>query len=374
MQADDWQDLHGRLTQLATRQKEIVRTTRKDFLSADCSFVDFDGDCCVLPTLASAKLELRKGPDELLRAEFETLATAAGKALGCPKDVQPLKFWLYHLFMHLRETESKHLWAPDQSTKIGIATVERAAGFIKDICEASALFCSRLERQALEQTGELTTPKGSHAQNIHEGRHEATPDNKFVRDGDVWCISYGDETVQLPHLVGLEYIAMLLRDSGKSIACTAILGLSSTNKPVIPSRQPSHDDLPKEEIDQPVLEGEKVGDILDERAMDEYKKRARILKEQIEDTREGRANWDINEKMAELEYIETSLRKATNRKGRSRKFSNDEEKARLAVKNAIDRALERIAINAPKACTHLKTTIQTGTSAIYTDVTTIWKL
>jgi hypothetical protein len=81
----------------------------------------------------------------------------------------------------------------------------------------------------------------SQAQNICEERQakQATSDNEFVRDGDVWCISYGDETVQLSHLVGLEYIAILLRSPGKSIGCTEILGLSSAGKPVIPSRQPS---------------------------------------------------------------------------------------------------------------------------------------
>jgi hypothetical protein len=215
----------------------------------------------------------------------------------------------------------------------------------------------------------------SHAQNIREERQakQATPDNKFVRDGDVRCISYGDETVQLPHLVGLEYIAILLRCPGKPIACTVIMGLSSAGKPVLPSKQPSHDDFPQEEIDQPVLEGEDVGDILDERAIAQYKKRARELEEEIKAAKEVGADWDINPRMAELEHIEEYLRTET-WKGRSRKFSNDEEKARLAVKKAIDRALDKIAIKAPKAGTHLTATIQTGTSATYADITTLWKL
>ena len=99
----------------------------------------------------------------------------------------------------------------------------------------------------------------------------------------------------------------------------------------------------------------------------------RELEEEIKAAKEVGADWDINPRMAELEHIEEYLRTET-WKGRSRKFSNDEEKARLAVKKAIDRALDKIAIKAPKAGTHLTATIQTGTSATYADITTLWKL
>ena len=151
MQAEEWRDFHNRFMHLADKQKQIVRATR---LEGYCSFADpeFEGDCCVLPTLESAMLELSKGPDELLKARFEALATAAGKALGCKKDVQPLKFWLYSLFMHLRQTGSRHLFAPMGHGTVGVLTVERAGGIITDVCEASAIFCSRLEKRALEQS------------------------------------------------------------------------------------------------------------------------------------------------------------------------------------------------------------------------------
>jgi hypothetical protein len=201
-----------------------------------------------------------------------------------------------------------------------------------------------------------------------------TSGRKLVREGDVWCISYGDESVQLPHLVGLEYIAILLRSPGKSIACTEILGLSSAGKPVIPSRQPSHDEFPQEEIDQPVLGCENAREILDDQAIEQYKKRARELEGEIKAARQVNAHWEVDEKMTELRQIEEVLKANLNRKGRSRKFSNEDEKARVTVKKAIDRALERIAIKAPKAATHLKATIQTGTSATYADITTLWKL
>jgi hypothetical protein len=153
-----WRTIHDKFMELEANQKHV--RSAQDCLEAYCSFADspelvdtsafppepqFLGDCCQLPTLESAKLELSEGPGEHLKVEFEALATTAGKVLGCPKDVQPLRFWLYCLFMqlrtlHLRGTRSRHLFAPIQTARFGTLTLERAGGIIHDVCEASAMF------------------------------------------------------------------------------------------------------------------------------------------------------------------------------------------------------------------------------------------
>lgn len=168
MQGDSWQDFHDGFVKLAEVQQQITRATRKGFLQADCNFADPEfvpipkGPWCEVPTLEAAILELREGPDEHLKAQVELLATRAGKSLGCPGDVSPVKFWLWNLFMHLRETKSKHLWAPILQTQIGAnpqsdllkplagLAFYREGGTITNVCVASAIFCSSLEKKALE--------------------------------------------------------------------------------------------------------------------------------------------------------------------------------------------------------------------------------
>jgi hypothetical protein len=168
-----WRGLYDRFQALARHEAEIVHATRKEFLLADCEFnpeinLISDGPYCLLPTFEpTAILELRNGPDEQLKAEFETVATEAGIVLGHPTGAQPLKFWLYSLFVHLRRTESHHLFAPTLELRIGDdprsemlkplagRTFYGAGGLITNVCKASANFCLWLERKALEQAESL---------------------------------------------------------------------------------------------------------------------------------------------------------------------------------------------------------------------------
>ena len=177
MQGDGWQDFHDGFVKLAEIQQQIMLTTRKGFLEADCNFADPEfvpipkGPFCELPILEAAILELREGPDEHLRAQLELLATRAGKKLGCQGEVSPLKFWLWNLFMHLRKTKSKHLFAPIQQVQIGDnpqsdllkplagLTFYRAGGTITNVSIGSAIFCSWLEKKALETSA--SAPKQS---------------------------------------------------------------------------------------------------------------------------------------------------------------------------------------------------------------------
>lgn len=167
MQSDRWQDFHDGFVKLAEIQQQITRATRKGFLQADCNFADPEfvpipkGPWCEVPTLGAAILELREGPDEHLKAQLELLATRAGKKLGCPGEVSPLKFWLWNLFMHLRKMKSEHLFAPTNQVQIGDnpqsdllkplagLTFYRVGGTITNVCVASAIFCARLGKQAV---------------------------------------------------------------------------------------------------------------------------------------------------------------------------------------------------------------------------------
>jgi len=67
----------------------------------------------------------------------------AGRVLtDFPKDADAEDFWLHRLWLDLRETNSEQLFAASEE-----------GGMIVSLCVASATFCARLERKALEADG-----------------------------------------------------------------------------------------------------------------------------------------------------------------------------------------------------------------------------
>ena len=77
------------------------------------------------------------GPNENLRARFETLGADAGIALGSPPGTEPLDFWLHRLFLDLLEHKSSELFAARKDE----------GGFINRVCIASGTYCARLQKE-----------------------------------------------------------------------------------------------------------------------------------------------------------------------------------------------------------------------------------
>jgi hypothetical protein len=151
-----WRVLCNECEKFLERETQIVRASRKERLLADCVFDS-------TPSVARGiMLKLRRGPDELLKTQLETWATKAAIAIGCPRDEAPLRFWLCKLFVYLEKSESKHLFAPSSSVKIGDnpqsdllkphagETHSSVGGIITNVWEASLNFSVWIEKQAVE--------------------------------------------------------------------------------------------------------------------------------------------------------------------------------------------------------------------------------
>ena len=82
---------------------------------------------------------LSGGANEGLKERFEVAATRAGMALRLGVTGKPFEVWLHHVFLDLLEHQSKLLFA---GTSDG--------GIIVRVCEASAVYCSRLEKNTLQ--------------------------------------------------------------------------------------------------------------------------------------------------------------------------------------------------------------------------------
>jgi hypothetical protein len=96
---------------------------------------------------------LSEGPNENFRARFAETATHAGHALDPPQGTEGLDFWLHRLFLDLLELNELRT---DRSPLV--VGHRDKGGIIREVCEASATYCSRLGRAALDRAAE-TPPK-----------------------------------------------------------------------------------------------------------------------------------------------------------------------------------------------------------------------
>jgi hypothetical protein len=167
--ADEWQDFHSKFMQLANQEDRIDRSAGKDrLLRAYCDYKQHpevwergkpnQGLFSLLDTPPHGIWIYSDGLDENFLARFRVLAARGGLALGSPQDTDPEDFWLHRLFLDLVENNSDELFA-----------ASKEGGMIRRVCVASATFCSRLERKALEQSEPGADRKtdrmaGSHAQ------------------------------------------------------------------------------------------------------------------------------------------------------------------------------------------------------------------
>ena len=89
-------------------------------------------------TIASGLWRLSEGVNESFRERFDVEATRAGIALKSAVSGEARDVWLHHVFADLLEHKSKLLSAASND-----------GGIVMRVCEASALYCARREKQAL---------------------------------------------------------------------------------------------------------------------------------------------------------------------------------------------------------------------------------
>ncbi len=150
-EADLWRDYRDAFQSLADEQRAFVRAMQKgdrrlraycgynsDMTPLESELVE-QGLACLLYRVESGTWQLGKGPNEDLKARFEALATRAGIALHPPQGIAARDFWLHRLCLHLRRTENKGFFGGTDTS-----------GYIEDVSQTSATFCSWLETKALE--------------------------------------------------------------------------------------------------------------------------------------------------------------------------------------------------------------------------------
>ena len=94
---------------------------------------------------------------ESLEARFGLLATEGGIALGAPTGISPQKYWLDCLLLHLRANQSHHVRMYSETT-----------GCIERRLEASALFCTWLDRRSQERAAQPAVTDAAFKESFQE--------------------------------------------------------------------------------------------------------------------------------------------------------------------------------------------------------------
>lgn len=160
------------------------------------------------------------------------------------------------------------------------------------------------------------------------GKHHFT----CTRQGRSWRVSLGPKQVTVEHRIGLQYLAVLAANAGHEIdAPELVAGPAVLRIPVL-SRQP----------------------VLDPAAVRAYQSRLAYLR----DDRSDRA-------AAERGWLTAELAGAAGLAGRTRRFADDEERARVAVTKAIRRAIQHVTDADADIGAHLAGTVHTGSRCVY---------
>jgi hypothetical protein len=211
---------------------------------------------------------------------------------------------------------------------------------------------------------QAATPDGEHREDTDQRQTKpdrftpthsfAIPVRLFRKDGDVWDLAFNGKSVHVKHSKGMSYIAHLLRTPDKLLSC---LELVAAEKGVR--------DLPRLGFG---------GEVIDQAALGAYIERREDLEDQLN---EAEHNCDQGTKEAvqqEMEKLDKEVESACGLGGRHRRLSDDFEKLRKGVSNAIKRAIEAMRKYDPDLAEHFKRYIKRGLSVRYCSDGTDWKL
>jgi predicted ATPase len=208
--------------------------------------------------------------------------------------------------------------------------------------------------------------RGSADRRLEAGSREGSgvPAIAFACSGEVWTIGREGAYFSLRDTKGLSYIQRLLQHPGEEFYALDLL-----NGPGIAASSAADSDATlaqlRERPDVTVRGIGDAGEMLDEQAKLQYRRRLHELAEELEDLRERGARERAEAIASEIDSIERELARAVGRWNRNRRAGSAAERARLNVTRAIKSVLEKVAERDSALGELLDRTIRTGSCCSY---------
>lgn len=200
------------------------------------------------------------------------------------------------------------------------------------------------------------------------------PDYVFRRHGQVWHVRYrgGHGFILLPSK-GAAYIHTLLSNSGTTFTALELYHLVA-KEPAQYALADSSGGSDTEDFLRSIGSRISAGagvEVLDNKAITAYKRKLSDLYE-LKETAEESGDWDSVERhQEEIDALEQQLQQGLGLSGRKRRMGDDSERCRVAVCNAITRAVKEIEKWHKALGSHLRNSLKLGTSLSYTPETPI---
>jgi len=176
----------------------------------------------------------------------------------------------------------------------------------------------------------------------------------FRDDGEVWTLRFGDSRSfpMRPHK-GLRHLRYLLQRPGETLTAFALTDLGEG----------------REESSRPL--STTLG--FDAETVRSVKTAIKKLRRERDEAEEFCDNKTIERCDAELEQLTEYLRSGTGLSGRARRETPDQKRARTAVSNAINRAIEKIGRRSRPMALHLDDHVQRGFFLRYRNSGIAWE-
>jgi hypothetical protein len=230
------------------------------------------------------------------------------------------------------ETDNKSLLAHGLSALVadGDRPLAGWLAVLNGIVEAGRLLADTTTRAAAYDILLPYADRPDHWQDVIATRNRGA--FRVTREGRSWRVALGLTSILVEHRIGMLHLAVLAANPGREIDATELAAGPSALPNAALSRQP----------------------VLDRTAIQAY--RSRLA--QLRDEPSTRAD-------AEREWIAAQLDSAAGFGGRTRRFSDDPERARIAVGKAIRRAIRHISDADALIGAHLSRTVRTGVRCAY---------
>jgi len=179
----------------------------------------------------------------------------------------------------------------------------------------------------------------------------------FRRSGDTRTVEFDGRTVLFRDLQGMRYLARLLAEPGREFH---VLDL-------VASEQGSRSTASVGAEDGLVYSyGTGTGPLLDDQAVQAYKRRLLDIEEDLEEAERMGDTERVSLATADRDYLLGELSRAFGLGGQHRVNGAASERARASVTRSVRYALARLGQNSPALAEHLRYTVHTGTYCSYT--------
>lgn len=205
-------------------------------------------------------------------------------------------------------------------------------------------------RFALDECGSLSGDESP-----MDGAPRETTENGFVREGELWLVTYRGTAARIRDSKGVRDIARLLTTPSVDVAAVDLAGgdgFRAGGSPAAASglelSTPGH-----------------AGEVLDAQAREQYRARLRDLEEEVAEAESGNDPERASRARDEQEFLLAELRAAVGLSGRPRLALDPAERARKAVTARIRDAIGHIEVAHPPLGRHLRHSVRTGSFCAY---------